>query len=71
MDIKEMVKDGRKVRFVFYRKEELWYETENGFQFPVPIHDVGDGIFLNEDKALLFMRYIRAHIKDIELGKLS
>lgn len=68
-NIKDMVKDGKKVHFKFYRQKELWYETEDGFEFPVPIDDVGDGIFLNEDKAMLFMRYIRKHISTIESAK--
>ena len=65
-DIKSMVKDGKKVNFVFYRSGELFYTTECGFEFPVPIHDTGNGIFKAEDKAILFMRYIRKHIVNIE-----
>lgn len=67
--IKDMVSGGKKVRFMFYRQKELWYVTECGFEFPVPIEDTGDGVFMNEDKAMLFMRYIRKHIANIELGK--
>ena len=62
--IKDMVANGRKVRFTHYKSGELWYVTECGFEFPVPIADTGDGVFLAEDKALLFMRYIRKH-KDL------
>lgn len=61
-----MVKDGKKVKFEFYRKGELWYTTECGFIFPVPIDDTGDGTFKNEDKAMLFMRYIRKHVDAIK-----
>jgi len=57
----EMVK-GKKVHFSFYRDEVLWYETEDGFEFPVPIQDIGNATFLAEDKAILFMRYIRKHL---------
>jgi hypothetical protein len=53
--IKDMVANGRKVRFTHYKSGELWYVTECGFAFPVPIADTGDGAFLAEDKALLFM----------------
>jgi len=59
----EMVKSGKKVRFAFYCDSNLWYRTECGFEFPVPIDDVGTATFLAEDKALLFMRYIRKHLK--------
>lgn len=63
-----MVKD-KKVRFLFYRAKELWYTTEDGFEFPVPIDDCGDAVFLNEDKAILFMRYIRKHLEMINRAK--
>jgi len=63
--IKDMVKDGKKVRFSHYRQGELWYTAEGGFNFPVPISDTGDAAFMNEDKAMLFMRYIRKHLEMI------
>lgn len=69
MNIKEMVSSGKKVKFLFYKQKELWYETECGFQFPVPIDDTGDGIFLVKDKAMLFMRYIRKHIQLLDVAK--
>lgn len=60
--IKEMVRDGKQVEFQFYRKGLLYYTTECGFIFPVPIEDTGDGQFNRTDKAMLFMRYIRKEI---------
>jgi hypothetical protein len=66
MDIKSMVSGGRKVRFRSFRENELWYETECGFVFPVPIEDLGNAVMLREDKAILFMRYIRKHTALIE-----
>jgi len=71
LSVKDMVKDGKKVNFKFYRQNELWYTTEDGFEFPVPIDDAGDGVFLNEDKAMLFMRYIRRHVDMITKEKLT
>lgn len=62
MSIKDMVSGGKKVNFKFYRDGDLWYSTECGFEFPVPIDDVGNATFLSEDKAILFMRYIRKHL---------
>lgn len=67
--VKEMVQNGAQVTFEVYRKGELWYKTDCGFSFPVPIEDTGDGEFLARDKAILFMRYIRKHMNEIELGK--
>ena len=69
LSVKEMVSGGKFVHFQFYRENELWYKTETGFEFPVPISDTGTGVFLAEDKAILFMRYIRKHIARIEEGK--
>lgn len=65
MSIKEMVSDDKKVKFEFYRSGELWYSTENGFKFPVPITDAGTGTFNAEDRAILYMRWIR---KQLEAG---
>jgi hypothetical protein len=69
MNLKDMVKDNKRVHFQFYRSGELWYTTECGFEFPVPTSDCGDAVFLAEDKALLFMRYIRKHIEAIKQAK--
>lgn len=67
-ELKDLVKD-QQVHFEFYRQKELWYKTDSGFEFPVPIDDAGDGVFLKTDKAILFMRYIRKHLESIEKGK--
>lgn len=70
-NIKEMVKDGRKATFVKFRRNQLWYVTECGFEFPVPVDDIGDATFLSVDKAMMLMRYIRQHIADIEAGRVG
>ena len=69
MNIKDLVSNGKKVNFQFYKQGELWYKTDDGFEFPVPIKDVGDGIFMAQDKAILYMRYIRIHLENIQQGK--
>lgn len=61
MKIKEHVK-GR-VKFVKYQDATLYYKTETEIQFAVPIEDTGGAVFLNEDKALFFMRWIRKHLE--------
>jgi hypothetical protein len=67
--IKDMVKDGKKVTFTRFKEGELWYQTECGFDFPVPVSDTGNGTFLPVDKAMLFMRYIRKHLAVLEEAK--
>lgn len=59
--LRQMVENGQKVRFQYYRDRELWYATECGFEFPIPIDDTGTGLFKVEDRAILFMRWIRKH----------
>jgi hypothetical protein len=61
--IKQMVENHQKVTFRFYRDGQLWYATECGFEFPVPISEAGTATFLAEDKAILFMRYIRKYME--------
>jgi len=62
MTLKEIVKD-KKARFKFYSDGELWYTTENGFEFPIPISDTGTGIFRSEENAITLMRWIRKHLE--------
>lgn len=69
--LKEMVTNNQQVKFQFYRQGELWYATNCGFVFPVPIADTGDGVFLATDKAILFMRYIRKYMNAIEQERKS
>ena len=65
----EMVRPPKRVRFIHYRDSELWYETECGFEFPVPISEAGTATFHAEDKAILFMRYIRKQMLQLEEWK--
>jgi len=69
MNIKDLVGAGKTVRFQHYQSGELWYVTDCGFEFPVPISDCGDGLFANTDKAILFMRYIRKHLAFIDRSR--
>jgi hypothetical protein len=63
MSIKDMVKDGKTVSFVQFREGNFIYQTEDGFEFPVPLSDIGNATMLAKDKAIMFMRYIRKHIE--------
>jgi len=63
LNIKDLVK-GTVVRFVRYRAGNLYYEViDKNFEFPVPIEDCGEATFPAEEKAMLFMRYIRKHLE--------
>jgi hypothetical protein len=61
-----MIENGKKVKFVSYREGEFIYSTECGFDFPVPLADVGKATLLSEDKAILFLRYIRKHVESLQ-----
>jgi hypothetical protein len=60
MTIKDHIKG--QVTFQYYRAGNLYYKTETNLLFPVPIEDTGEATFLNQDKGILFMRYIRKHL---------
>jgi hypothetical protein len=68
MSIKDMVA-GKTVKFVKYQRSELWYVTECGFEFPVPLDETGDAAFLDTDKAMMFMRWIRKYMEFLEAAK--
>lgn len=80
--IKELIKDNT-VSFLEYRKGYLYYLlnyapfTSDGvnrrfpvfYKFAVPISDVGDATFKASDKAIYFMRYIKASLNEGTLVK--
>ncbi|MDA3778899.1 MAG: hypothetical protein PF487_01495 [Bacteroidales bacterium] len=66
LDIKEIIKDNT-VTFAYYRAGYLFYNViyrEEVFMFPVPIDDIGDATFLNTDRAMFLMRYIKKAIEE-------
>lgn len=68
MDIKEIVKDNV-VRFSKYRQGVVYYSVRVpseglDYLFPVPLADIGDATLLAEDKAMVFMRYIRKALEE-------
>jgi hypothetical protein len=69
LSIKEMVNGDKRVTFIFYKDSELWYRTDCGFAFPVPISDTGNATFLAQDRAILFMRYIRKQVAMLEQAR--
>lgn len=69
--IKEIVSDDQKVFFTKYFDGNLYYKSESGFEFTVPIDDIGTATFLAEDRAALFIRYIRKQLQLLEQAKLG
>ncbi len=82
--IKLMVVGENSAYFTRYFDGNLWYQVDyvvpdmsgspedanyEQFEFPVPITDIGTTTFLSQDKAILFMRYIRKHLEMLEKAK--
>ena len=67
MNIKDIVKDNT-VRFVRYRQGIAYYgvnvPADGAYVFPVPLDDIGDATLELEDKAIMFMRYIKRAMSD-------
>lgn len=71
MKMIDLVKD-QLVHFQYFTEGELWYKTDNGFLFSVPISDkreIGTANFNRDDKAILFMRYIRKYKDALDVEK--
>ena len=70
-NIKDLVKNNKVANFIYYSEGNLYYETECGFVFPVPITDVGDGVFNASERAMLLMRYIRKQLEKPEIKSID
>lgn len=71
MNLKDLIKDN-KVEFSHLRKGIAYYTIsylEDTYTFTVPLEDIGDATLLKEDKAIMFMRYIRKSLDSNELVK--
>jgi hypothetical protein len=68
MNLKDIVKDNQ-VRFVRYRQGVMYYcvsvpGVADEHMFPVPVTDVGDATLEAQEKAIMFMRYIRKALEE-------
>jgi hypothetical protein len=67
--IKDFISKGKYVYFDSFRAGIFYYkvykgDTNIGYQFQVPIEDIGGATLLHEDKAITFMRWIRKSIEN-------
>ena len=69
IDVKEMVLGDKKVKFLYFKDNALWYVTETNFEFPVPIEDVAGATVKTEDKAIYFLRWIKIHAKNLNIAE--
>ena len=73
MELKNLIKDN-KVNFSHYRANTMYYNISfesNTYSFPVPLEDIGDATLEKEDKAIMYMRYIRKAIESNTLNKIN
>lgn len=71
MDIKDIIRDNT-VKFDFLRAGVAYYKvivSDDAYRFPVRLDDIGDATLMSEDKAILFMRFIRKALTDNEFHK--
>lgn len=51
--------------FQYFRDSALWYSTEAGLVFPVPLSDIGTTTFDVSYKGIRLMRWIRKHLDSL------
>jgi hypothetical protein len=63
--------ENKEVTFYFYRDEQFWYQTDDGFLFPIPLKDIiNDKVtLLHKDNAILFMRWIKKYLDELKTNK--
>ena len=61
----DLVKDNKVVRFAYFRDNEFWYQHQDGLLFPISLAEAttGRATFLAEDKAIYFMRWMKRYIE--------
>lgn len=60
--LKSQIEGDKKVYFCKFENNTLWYRTEIGLEFPIEGDDLKGATFLPEDRAILYMRWIRKRI---------
>lgn len=65
-NIKDLIGNGKRVKFVRFQNNVLWYKTESNFEFPIYTDDIKKRTFLPEGKASSFVRWIRKYIQFLE-----
>lgn len=69
--IKDYVSGDKVVTFLYYKDYDLYYTTDCGLIFKVPIEDCGEAPFNATERAMLMMRYIRKHLEQLKSAILS
>jgi len=63
----DLVKDNKKVYFLYFRDKDFWYRHEDGLVFSVSLDEIDNpespATLQAEDKAIYFMRWIKKYIE--------
>ena len=66
MQLIELIK-GNKATFIEFHSGTLFYEV-NGFRFPIPVEELQGASIKAEEKASVFLKWIRKALKEVENG---
>jgi hypothetical protein len=62
LNLRSILTPNMRVKFDYFRDGALWYSTQNGFQFPVPINTLSHtSVCLANDKAERFDYWIKKY----------
>ena len=61
--VTDLVRNGTS-RFVHYRDGQFRYEVDGtGFEYDIPLDDIGSATLLSQEKAIVHMRWIRKRVE--------
>jgi hypothetical protein len=59
---------GKAAVFVEFHGGNLFYEIDGKFRFPVPVDELQGTSVLSEEKASVFMKWVKRALKQIQEG---
>jgi len=67
----DLMRDNKVVRFAYFRDGDFWYQHEDGLLFSISLQEATSSkvTFLAEDRAMLFMRWIKRFIEQAKRDK--
>ena len=67
MKVTDLIR-GKTAVFVEFHSGNLFYEIDGEFRFPVPVEELHGASISAEEKASVFMKWIKRAVKQIEEG---
>lgn len=66
LKLTDHVAKDKKVTFLHYQEKNLWYITDGGLTYSIPVEDTGNGIFLPTERSVYHMKWIRKALETIK-----